>query len=98
MSHNSKFDLNNNFHDLISVLFFSVVVKLFPEHAPQSIDHILELLALKRCAGCHFYRAESRGKFWDSEGNHVKNVRFFHLIQIWEHKAFGMHKLEYFKI
>jgi hypothetical protein len=25
--------------------------------------------------GCHFYRAESRGKSWDPEGNHIEHVR-----------------------
>lgn len=24
--------------------------------------------------GCHFYRAESRGSYWDSKGNHIEIV------------------------
>ncbi|TKY55512.1 peptidyl-prolyl cis-trans isomerase [Spatholobus suberectus] len=50
-------------------------VKLFPECAPHSIAYVLELLPLHLCAGCQFYRAESRGQSWDSKGNHLKNVR-----------------------
>ncbi|KAF7810045.1 putative cyclophilin-type peptidyl-prolyl cis-trans isomerase domain-containing protein [Senna tora] len=51
-------------------------VKLFPDCAPHSVAYILELLALRHCAGCQFYRAESRGESWDSQGNHVKNAAF----------------------
>ncbi|MED6195055.1 hypothetical protein PIB30_034487 [Stylosanthes scabra] len=51
-------------------------MKLFPDCAPHSVAYILELLALRHCAGCHFYRAESRGESWDSEGNHIKNAAF----------------------
>ncbi|CAN6579581.1 unnamed protein product [Malus baccata var. baccata] len=59
-------------------------IKLFPECAPHSVAYILELLALRHCAGCQFYRAESRGQSWDSEGNHIKNTPFgppFALVQ-----------------
>ncbi|XP_050227460.1 uncharacterized protein LOC126677063 [Mercurialis annua] len=59
-------------------------IKLFPDCAPHSVYYILELLTLHHCAGCHFFRAESRGKFWDSEGNHIKDAPFgppFALIQ-----------------
>ncbi|KAF3445609.1 hypothetical protein FNV43_RR10785 [Rhamnella rubrinervis] len=59
-------------------------IKLFPECAPHSVFYILELLQLHHSAGCHFYRAENRGSFWDSEGNHVENAQFgppFGLIQ-----------------
>uniref|UniRef100_A0A2P2J5T9 Uncharacterized protein MANES_01G089800 n=1 Tax=Rhizophora mucronata TaxID=61149 RepID=A0A2P2J5T9_RHIMU len=52
-------------------------IKLFPDCAPHSVAYILELLPLHHCAGCQFYRAESRGQSWDSEGNHMKNVRLF---------------------
>ncbi|KAK9274697.1 hypothetical protein L1049_021948 [Liquidambar formosana] len=59
-------------------------MKLFPDCAPHSVAYILELLALRHCAGCQFYRAEGRGQSWDSEGNHIKNAPFgppFALIQ-----------------
>ncbi|KAL2472537.1 peptidyl-prolyl cis-trans isomerase [Abeliophyllum distichum] len=59
-------------------------IKLFPECSPQSVAYILELLALRHCAGCHFFRAESRGQSWDTIGNHVKDASFgppFALIQ-----------------
>ncbi|KAM3686860.1 hypothetical protein ACB094_10G034700 [Castanea mollissima] len=49
-------------------------IKLFPDCAPHSVTYILELLTLRHCAGCQFYRAESRGHSWDSEGNHIKNA------------------------
>ncbi|KAJ9173301.1 hypothetical protein P3X46_016452 [Hevea brasiliensis] len=59
-------------------------IKLFPDCAPHSVAYILELLALRHCAGCEFFRAESRGQSWDSEGKHIKNAPFgppFALIQ-----------------
>ncbi|XVF79712.1 hypothetical protein PTKIN_Ptkin15bG0011300 [Pterospermum kingtungense] len=59
-------------------------VKLLPECAPHSIAYILELLALTHCAGCQFYRAESRGNSWDAQGNHIEHAPFgppFALIQ-----------------
>lgn len=59
-------------------------IKLFPDCAPHSVAYILELLTLRHCAGCQFYRAEPRGDCWDSEGNHIKNTPFgppFALIQ-----------------
>ncbi|KAK7256316.1 hypothetical protein RIF29_29758 [Crotalaria pallida] len=59
-------------------------IKLLPDCAPQSVSHILELLALPHCIGCQIYRAESRGSFWNSEGNHKKKAPFgppFALIQ-----------------
>ncbi|OWM86375.1 hypothetical protein CDL15_Pgr021461 [Punica granatum] len=62
----------------------TIHIKLFPDCAPHSVEYILELLALKHCAGCQFYRAESRGLFWDPNGNHLKNAPFgppFALIQ-----------------
>lgn len=54
--------------------------QLFPDCAPHSVSYILELLQLRHCVGCQFYRAESRGNFWDSEGNHLENVRYLCLI------------------
>ncbi|XP_008244466.1 PREDICTED: uncharacterized protein LOC103342610 [Prunus mume] len=59
-------------------------IKLLPDCAPHSVAYILELLALRHCAGCQFYRAERRGSSWDSEGNHIKNAPFgppFALVQ-----------------
>ncbi|KAI9112713.1 hypothetical protein K1719_016216 [Acacia pycnantha] len=59
-------------------------IRLLPDCSPQSVAYILELLALKHCSGCHLYRAESRGRFWDSDGNHQKYASFgppFALIQ-----------------
>ncbi|XWS35579.1 hypothetical protein CRYUN_Cryun20dG0009100 [Craigia yunnanensis] len=52
-----------------------VHVKLLPDCAPHSVAYILELLALHHCAGCQFYRAESRGDSWDPQGNHIEYVR-----------------------
>ncbi|XP_015865660.1 uncharacterized protein LOC107403302 [Ziziphus jujuba] len=49
-------------------------IKLLPDCAPYSVAYILQLLTLRHCAGCQFYRAESRGESWDSEGNHIKNA------------------------
>ncbi|TKY70762.1 peptidyl-prolyl cis-trans isomerase [Spatholobus suberectus] len=51
-------------------------IKLLPDCAPHSVAYILELLALHHCAGCQFYRSESRGQSWDSEGNHIENAAF----------------------
>ncbi|KAJ0054065.1 hypothetical protein Pint_00062 [Pistacia integerrima] len=51
-------------------------VKLLPESAPISVAYILELLALRQCPGCQFYRAESRGASWDSKGNHIAYAPF----------------------
>ncbi|XP_047966471.1 uncharacterized protein LOC125210889 [Salvia hispanica] len=59
-------------------------IKLLPECSPHSVAYMLELLALRHCAGCHFYRAESRGQFWDIDGNHIKAASYgppFGLIQ-----------------
>ncbi|CAI8613343.1 unnamed protein product [Vicia faba] len=59
-------------------------IQLLPDCAPQSVSYILELLALSHCIGCQFYRAESRGRFWDAKGNHIKKATFgppFALIQ-----------------
>lgn len=53
-----------------------VLLQLLPDCAPLSVNYILELLGMRHCAGCHFYRAESRGSNWDLEGNHIKDVRF----------------------
>ncbi|KAL6545359.1 hypothetical protein OROGR_009233 [Orobanche gracilis] len=59
-------------------------IKLSPECSPQSVAYILELLSLRHCAGCHFYRAEGRGRSWDVKGNHIEDASFgppFALIQ-----------------
>ncbi|KAK4742039.1 hypothetical protein SAY87_000040 [Trapa incisa] len=49
-------------------------IKLLPECSSRSVFYILELLSLRHCAGCHFYRAEGRGELWDANGNHVENA------------------------
>ncbi|CAN8324873.1 unnamed protein product [Cochlearia groenlandica] len=51
-------------------------VKLHPECAPHSVYYILSLLTMRHCAGCQFHRAENRGSYWDSEGNHVNNAPY----------------------
>ncbi|KAH9623450.1 hypothetical protein KSS87_022649 [Heliosperma pusillum] len=51
-------------------------IKLRPDYAPYSVDYILELLQLRHCAGCQFYRAEGRGNSWDAKGNHIKDTSF----------------------
>ncbi|XAR70552.1 Peptidylprolyl isomerase [Bertholletia excelsa] len=59
-------------------------IKLLPDCSPCSVAYILELLALRHCVGCHFYRAEGRGQLWDSVGNHIDDASFgppFALIQ-----------------
>lgn len=59
-------------------------IKLLPECSPHSVLYILELLSLRHCAGCEFYRAETRGQSWDSHGNHIKDASLgppFALIQ-----------------
>lgn len=59
-------------------------IKLLPELAPHSVSYILELLELRHCAGCQFYRAEGRGQLWDSQGYHIKDASFgppFALVQ-----------------
>nr|KJB40965.1 hypothetical protein B456_007G085200 [Gossypium raimondii] len=35
-----------------------------------------ELLSLQHCAGCQFYRAESRGNSWDLQGNHIEHAPY----------------------
>ncbi|KAL3632488.1 hypothetical protein CASFOL_025472 [Castilleja foliolosa] len=49
-------------------------IKLLPECSPHSVAYILELLSLRHCAGCQFYRAEGRGQSWDINGNHIQGT------------------------
>ncbi|KAL7611376.1 hypothetical protein Lser_V15G10142 [Lactuca serriola] len=59
-------------------------IKLLPECAPRSVMYILELLTMRHCVGCQFYRAEGRGQSWNSKGHHLKSASFgppFALIQ-----------------
>ncbi|KAI3710564.1 hypothetical protein L2E82_40348 [Cichorium intybus] len=59
-------------------------IKLLPECAPHSVMYILELLTMRHCVGCQFYRAEGRGQSWNSKGHHLKSATFgppFALIQ-----------------
>lgn len=51
-------------------------IQLLPGCAPHSVDYFIELLGLRNCAGCRFYRAEGRGNVWDAKGGHEKNVAF----------------------
>ena len=51
------------------------MLQLHPECAPHSVYYILSLLTMRHCAGCQFHRAENRGSYWDSQGNHINNVR-----------------------
>ncbi|XP_051120202.1 uncharacterized protein LOC127243978 [Andrographis paniculata] len=51
-------------------------IKLLPDCSPHSVAYILELMSLRLCAGCHIYRAESRGQSWDAKGNHIKDAPF----------------------
>eukprot|EP01018_Ginkgo_biloba_P035075 Gb_24866 [translate_table: standard] len=46
-------------------------IKLFPNCAPLSVAYILELIKVRHCAGCQFYRAEGRASNWDVEGNRI---------------------------
>ncbi|CAL0331719.1 unnamed protein product [Lupinus luteus] len=61
---------------LLETEYGALRIKLFPHCAPHSVAYILELLTLRHCPGCQFYRAESRGQSWDSEGNHIENAAF----------------------
>ncbi|CAA7028161.1 unnamed protein product [Microthlaspi erraticum] len=51
-------------------------VQLHPECAPHSVFYILNLLTQRHCAGCQFHRAENRGSYWDSQGNHLDNAPY----------------------
>ncbi|XP_022678754.1 uncharacterized protein LOC101771486 isoform X2 [Setaria italica] len=51
-------------------------IQLLPGCAPRSVDYFIELLGLRNCAGCRFYRAEGRGNVWDAKGNHERNAAF----------------------
>lgn len=64
----------------VGFLYDLLVLQLLPDSAPSSVAYMLELLATRHCVGCQFHRAESRGTHWDTEGNHIENVRpFWHL-------------------
>lgn len=68
----------------LETVYGTLHIKLFPDCAPYSVAYILELLNVRHCAGCQFYRAESRGHIWDSQGNHLKDASFgppFALVQ-----------------
>lgn len=49
----------------------AIHIKLLPDCAPRSVAYILELLKLRHCAGCRFYRAEKRGNSWDINGDRI---------------------------
>lgn len=59
------------------------LVQLYPDSAPYSVQYILELLTLRHCAGCQFYRAEGRGESWDLKGNHIKDVSYISFDEFW---------------
>ncbi|XP_049362185.1 uncharacterized protein LOC125826885 [Solanum verrucosum] len=56
--------------------FGAIHVKLLPECSPHSVFNILELLRFRHCAGCQFFRAETRGQVWDARGDHIKDASF----------------------
>lgn len=56
------------------LLLYLLFIQLLPGCAPRSVDYFIELLGLRNCVGCRFYRAEGRGNVWDAKGNHDKNV------------------------
>lgn len=60
---------------LIFVPVYSFL-QLLPECSPHSVINILELLGIRHCAGCQFFRAEARGQVWDAHGDHIKDVNF----------------------
>ncbi|KAL4363349.1 hypothetical protein GQ457_04G032870 [Hibiscus cannabinus] len=60
----------------LNTVYGAFHVKLLPDCAPHSVAYILELLSLNHCAGCQFYRAESRGNSWDPQGNHIEDASF----------------------
>jgi hypothetical protein len=49
-------------------------MQLLPDCSPQSVLRILDLAKLTQCSGCRLYRAEGRGKLWDSNGGHISKV------------------------
>ncbi|KAG0621715.1 hypothetical protein M758_3G043300 [Ceratodon purpureus] len=49
-------------------------MKLLPECSPQSVLRILQLAKLTHCSGCRIYRAEGRGKMWDSNGSPISKM------------------------
>lgn len=57
----------------VCIFFFP---QLLPECSPRSVFNILELLRFRHCAGCQFFRAETRGQVWDARGDHIKDVNF----------------------
>lgn len=68
--------MHDDFVHVLHVLMkLFVIFQLLPECSPNSVAYILELLTLRHCAGCNFYRAEGRGQSWDTRGNHIKDVR-----------------------
>ncbi|XP_052877949.1 uncharacterized protein LOC108459308 isoform X2 [Gossypium arboreum] len=48
------------------------IIKLKTEHGIVNV----KLLSLQHCAGCQFYRAESRGNSWDLQGNHIEHAPY----------------------
>eukprot|EP00850_Spirogloea_muscicola_P004828 SM000021S06461 [mRNA] locus=s21:404190:405905:- [translate_table: standard] len=49
-------------------------VKLRPEWAPATVSYLRDLLQLRHCTGCRFYRAEDLGAAWAADGIPVNGV------------------------
>eukprot|EP00271_Cylindrocystis_brebissonii_P010209 TRINITY_DN26331_c0_g1_i1.p1 TRINITY_DN26331_c0_g1~~TRINITY_DN26331_c0_g1_i1.p1 ORF type:complete len:342 (-),score=25.04 TRINITY_DN26331_c0_g1_i1:781-1806(-) len=52
----------------------SIRIKLLPTWAPRTVNYIRELVALRHCTGCQFYRAEGLGKGWDADGLRIQGM------------------------
>ncbi|KAK7289776.1 hypothetical protein RIF29_03708 [Crotalaria pallida] len=62
-------------HQSVLMKYLSIVSSLVCQRlSTHSVPCILELLALPHRVGCQIYQAESRGSFFNSEGNHIKKV------------------------
>eukprot|EP00270_Netrium_digitus_P011861 TRINITY_DN3790_c0_g1_i2.p1 TRINITY_DN3790_c0_g1~~TRINITY_DN3790_c0_g1_i2.p1 ORF type:complete len:353 (-),score=43.41 TRINITY_DN3790_c0_g1_i2:233-1291(-) len=53
----------------------TVRIKLHPQLAPRAVRYLRDLLAIRYCSECQFYRAEGRGSAWDSEGKRLPNTK-----------------------
>lgn len=52
----------------------SIRIKLFSTWAPNTVGYVRELLQLRFCTGCQFYRAEGLGPSWNSDGSRAGQV------------------------
>eukprot|EP00271_Cylindrocystis_brebissonii_P020816 TRINITY_DN709_c0_g1_i2.p1 TRINITY_DN709_c0_g1~~TRINITY_DN709_c0_g1_i2.p1 ORF type:complete len:245 (+),score=36.06 TRINITY_DN709_c0_g1_i2:281-1015(+) len=53
----------------------SIRIKLHATWAPRTVAFLRQLVALKQCSGCQFYRAEALGTGWDDQGKRKVAVR-----------------------